>query len=133
VSSQPLPAKLSPDLWEALHGIKSVRVYPRAPNCFSRVTRSAEYMSSSRAWFGFFYPRPKADCNCWKWPVRGQFLGLSESMSGERHRSPPKRETIHQWLSFRGTALLLREMHTCMQKSPWSEGNLQAVPRNESH
>ena len=36
--SQPSPVKLSPDLWESLHGIKSVRIYPKGATLFQQGT-----------------------------------------------------------------------------------------------
>ena len=36
--SQPSPVKLSPDLWESLHGIKAVRIYPKGATLFQQGT-----------------------------------------------------------------------------------------------
>ena len=35
-SSQPTPGKLSPDLLQALHGIKSVRLFPKGAKLFQQ-------------------------------------------------------------------------------------------------
>src|ERR1700687_5019620 len=36
VSTQPTPGKLSPDLLQALHGIKSVRLFPKGATLFQQ-------------------------------------------------------------------------------------------------
>ena len=48
MSSQPIPAKLSPDLWQALHGIKAIRVYPKGSRLFQQGnTASGVYVVES--------------------------------------------------------------------------------------
>jgi CRP-like cAMP-binding protein len=48
VSSQPTPGKLSPDLLQALHGIKSVRLFPKGAKLFQQgVVATGVYLVES--------------------------------------------------------------------------------------
>jgi CRP/FNR family transcriptional regulator, cyclic AMP receptor protein len=86
VSSQPLPAKLSPDLWEALHGIKSVRVYPKGAKLFQQGTEVSGVYVVESGLVRVLLPTAQSRLQLLEVAGPGTILGLSESMSGERHR-----------------------------------------------
>ena len=86
MSSQPTPGKLSPDLWQALHGIKSVRVYTKGSRLFQQGTAvSGVYVVESgevRVLLSAGQTRPQL----LEVAGPGTILGLSESMTGDNYR-----------------------------------------------
>lgn len=86
MSSQPVPGKLPPDLWQALHGIKSVRVYPKGSRIFQQGTAvSGVYVVESgevRVLLLTGQGRPQL----LEVAGPGTILGLSESMTGDNYR-----------------------------------------------
>jgi CRP/FNR family transcriptional regulator, cyclic AMP receptor protein len=86
VSSQPFPAKLSPDLWEALHGIKSVRAYPKGAKLFQQGTEVSGVYVVESGLVRVLLPTAQSRLQLLDVAGPGTILGLSESMSGESHR-----------------------------------------------
>ncbi len=84
--SQPMPAKLSPDLWQALHGIKAVRVYPKGTPLFHQgATVSGVYVIESGE-VRILLPTGPGRQQLLEIAGPGSVLGLIESMSGDDHR-----------------------------------------------
>ena len=86
VSSQPTPGKLSPDLWQALHGIKAVRVYPKGSRLFQQGTVvSGVYLVESGK-VRVLLPTGQSRPQLLQVAGPGAILGLSESMTGDNYR-----------------------------------------------
>ena len=86
VSSQPTPGKLSPDLLQALHGIKSVRLFPKGAKLFQQgVAATGVYLVESGE-VRVLLPTGQSQKQLLEVVGPGTMLGLSESMSGERYR-----------------------------------------------
>jgi CRP-like cAMP-binding protein len=86
VSSQPAPGKLSPDLLQALHGIKSVRLFPKGAKLFQQgVVATGVYLVESGE-VRVLLPTGQSQKQLLEVVGPGTMLGLSESMSGERYR-----------------------------------------------
>lgn len=84
--SQPTPAKLSPDLWQALHGIKAVRVYPKGTQLFHQgACVSGVYVIESGE-VRILLPTGPGRQQLLEVAGPGSVLGLIESMSGDDHR-----------------------------------------------
>ena len=86
MSSQPLPIKLSPDLWEALHGIKSIRVYPKGTTLFQQGSEVNGVYVVESGLVRVLLPTAQSRLQLLEVAGSGTILGLSESMSGERYR-----------------------------------------------
>lgn len=86
MSSQSLPAKLSPDLWEALHGIKSVRVYAKGARLFQQGTEVSGVYVVESGLVRVLLPTAQSRLQLLEIAGPGSVLGLSESMSGDRYR-----------------------------------------------
>lgn len=86
MSSQPTPGKLSPDLLQALHGIKSVRLFPKGATLFQQgVVATGVYLVESGE-VRVLLPTGQSQKQLLEVVGPGTMLGLSESMSGERYR-----------------------------------------------
>jgi CRP-like cAMP-binding protein len=85
VSSQPLPAKLSPDLWEGLHGIKSVRIYAKGATLFEQGAEVRGVFVVESGLVRVLLPTPQR-LQLLEVAGPGAILGLSETMSGEHYR-----------------------------------------------
>jgi CRP-like cAMP-binding protein len=86
VSTQPSPVKLSPDLWEAIHGIKSIRIYPKGSTLFQQgMTVSGVFVVESGQ-VRVLLPTAQSRLQLLDVAGPGTILGLSESMSGECYR-----------------------------------------------
>ena len=85
MSSQPLPAKLSPDLWEGLHGIKSVRIYAKGATLFEQGTEVHGVYVVESGLVRVLLPTAQR-LQLLEVAGPGAILGLSEAMSGERYR-----------------------------------------------
>ena len=81
VSAEPLPGRLTPDLCQALHGIKSVRVYPKGTILF----RNGVYIVESGQ-VRLLLPTTPGQTQLLDIAGPGTILGLSECMSGDCHR-----------------------------------------------
>lgn len=86
MSTQSLPAKLSPDLWEALHAIKSIRVYPKGETLFQQGTEVSGVFVVESGAVRVLLPTAQGRPQLLETAGPGAVLGLSESMSGERYR-----------------------------------------------
>jgi CRP-like cAMP-binding protein len=86
VSLQPTPGKLSPDLLQALHGIKSVRLFPKGAKLFQQgVVATGVYLVESGE-VRVLLPTGQSQKQLLEVVGPGTLLGLSESMSGESYR-----------------------------------------------
>jgi CRP-like cAMP-binding protein len=86
VSSQPLPGRLSPDLWQALHGIKCVRVYPKGTILFHHGAEVGGVYVVESGHVRLLLPTGQGQTQLLDVAGPGTILGLSESMSGDCHR-----------------------------------------------
>ncbi len=86
MSSQPLPGKLSPDLWQALHGIKSVRVYPKGATLFQQGSAVGGVYVVESGQVRVLLPTPQDRPQLLEVAGPGTMLGLSETMSGDNYR-----------------------------------------------
>ena len=85
MSPQPLPAKLSPDLWEGLHGIKSVRIYAKGATLFEQGAEVRGVFVVESGLVRVLLPTAQRQ-QLLEVAIPGAILGLSETMSGERYR-----------------------------------------------
>ena len=83
--SEPLPVKLGPDLWEALHGIKSVRIYSKGATLFQQGTAVSGVFVVESGQVRVLLPTAQRRLQLLEVAGPGTILGLSESMSGERY------------------------------------------------
>lgn len=88
MSSQPLPSKLSPDLWQALHGMKSVRVYPKGAMLFQQggPVNGVYLVESGQVRILLPMPAEQSRHQLLEIAGPGAILGLSEAMSGDSYR-----------------------------------------------
>jgi len=86
VAAQVLPAKLPPDLWEALHGIKCVRVYSKGETVFEHGSAVSGVFVVETGRVRLLLPTSQARPQLLEVAGPGTILGLSESMSGECYR-----------------------------------------------
>jgi CRP-like cAMP-binding protein len=86
VLSQRSPVKLTPDLWEALHGVKSVRIYPKGATLFEQGTEVAGVYVVESGVVRVLLPTAQNGRQLLEVAGPGSVLGLSESMSGEAYR-----------------------------------------------
>ena len=86
MSSQPLPDKLSPDLWQALYGIKSVRVYPKGATLFQQGSEVSGVYLVESGQVRILLPTAQSRMQLLEVAGPGAILGLSESMSGDHYR-----------------------------------------------
>jgi len=79
-------AKVSPDLLHALHGIKSVRLFPKGAKLFQQgvVAKGVYRVESGEV--RVLLPPGQSQKQLLEVVGSGTMLGLSESMSGERYR-----------------------------------------------
>jgi len=86
VSSQPTPGKLSPDLLQALHGIKSVKMFPKGAKLFQQgIVATGVYLVESGE-VRVLLPTGQSQKQLLEVVGPGTVLGLSESMTGEKYR-----------------------------------------------
>jgi len=86
VSSQPTPGKLSPDLLQALHGIKSVRTFPKGATLFQQGSAAAGVYLVESGEVRVLLPTGQSQKQLLEVVGPGTVLGLSESMTGEKYR-----------------------------------------------
>jgi CRP-like cAMP-binding protein len=77
---------LSHDLWEALHGIKSIRVYPKGTKLFQQGSEVNGVYVVESGLVRVLLPTAQSRLQLLEVAGPGTILGLSESMSGERYR-----------------------------------------------
>ena len=86
VSSQPTPGKLSPDLLRALHGIKSVRLFPKGATLFQQGSAVTGLYLVESGEVRVLLSTGQSHRQLVEVVGPGTMLGLSESMSGEKYR-----------------------------------------------
>jgi CRP-like cAMP-binding protein len=86
IVSQPSTGKLSPDLYQALHGIKSVKVYSKGATLFRRgmPVNGVYVVDSGRV--RILLPTLQSRPQLLEIAGPGTILGLSETMSGDNYR-----------------------------------------------
>jgi CRP-like cAMP-binding protein len=84
--SQPTPRKLSPDLLQALHGIRSVRRVPKGATLFQQGSSVTGVYVVESGEVRVLLPTPQSQRQLLEVVGPGTMLGLSESMSGEKYR-----------------------------------------------
>jgi CRP-like cAMP-binding protein len=86
VSSQITPSKLGSDLWQALHGIKAVRVYPKGSTLFQQGTAVSGVYVVESGEVRVLLPTGQNHPQLLGVAGPGTILGLSESMTGDNYR-----------------------------------------------
>jgi CRP-like cAMP-binding protein len=86
VSSQPTPGKLSPDLLQALRGLKSAQLFPKGSTLFRRGTAVTGVYLVESGEVRVLLPTGQSQKQLLEVVGPGTVLGLSESMSGEKYR-----------------------------------------------
>jgi CRP/FNR family transcriptional regulator len=86
VSPQPTPSKLSPDLLQALHGIKSVRRFSKGAALFQQGSAVTGVYLVESGKVRVLLATPQSQKQLLEVVGPGTMLGLSESMSGEKYR-----------------------------------------------
>ena len=84
--SQPTLGKLSADLLQALHGIKSVRSFPKGAALFKQGSAVAGVYLVENGEVRVLLPTPLSQKQLLEVVGPGTMLGLSECMSGEKYR-----------------------------------------------
>lgn len=82
----PPTGKLSPDLYQALHGIKSVNVYTKGSTLFRRGTSAAGVYVVDSGRVRILLPTLQGRPQLLEIAGPGTVLGLSETMSGDDYR-----------------------------------------------
>ncbi len=86
MSSQPTPGKLSPDLLQALQGIKSVRRFPKGATLFQQGSAVTGVYLVESGEVRVLLSAGQSQRQLLEVVGAGTILGLSESMSGEKYR-----------------------------------------------
>jgi CRP/FNR family transcriptional regulator len=73
-------------LWESLHGIKSVRIYPKGATLFQQGAAVSGVFVVESGQVRVLLPTAQSRLQLLEVAGPGTILGLSESMSGERYR-----------------------------------------------
>jgi CRP-like cAMP-binding protein len=84
--SLPSPGKLNPDLWLALHGIKSIRAYSKGTTIFQQGTAATGVYVVESGQVRVLLPTHHSRPQLLELAGPGTILGLSESMSGDNYR-----------------------------------------------
>jgi|SRR5271163_507113 len=87
MSSQPTPVKLHPDLLQALHGIKTVRAFPKGATLFQQGAVVTGVYLVETGEVRVLLPTGPHEKQLLEVVGPGTMLGLSESMSGETYRT----------------------------------------------
>lgn len=86
MSSQPTPGKLSPDLLQALQGIKSVRLFPSGATLFQQGSAVTGVYLVESGEVRVLLSTGQSQRQLLEVVGAGTMLGLSESMTGEKYR-----------------------------------------------
>lgn len=84
--NQPGPARLSPDLWRALHEIKTVRTYPKGTQVFRHGSAVKGVHVIEAGTVRLLLPTGPKGRQLLEVVGPGSVLGLVESMSGDNYR-----------------------------------------------
>lgn len=87
MSLQPFGSGFGPDLWQALHGIKVTRVYPRGSALFQRGDKVEGIYLVESGEVRILLPRGQDELQLLEVAISGAVLGLSECMAGQCHRA----------------------------------------------
>ena len=116
--SQPSPGHLSTDLWQALHGIKSIRTYSKGTTIFQQGTPAAGVYVVESGQIRLLLATNQSRPQLLEIVGPGTILSLSESMSGNAHRVTAQAED-HATIAFvpRDSLLEFLRVHCdfCMQ------------------
>jgi CRP-like cAMP-binding protein len=101
LTPQPTPGKLSSDLLQALHEVKSVRMFPKGATLFEQgsVVTGVYLVESGEV--RILLPTGALEKQLLEVVGPGTMLGLSESMIGETYRTTAESgaQTMAAWLS----------------------------------
>ena len=86
MSSQPTPSKLSPDLLQTLHGIKSVRLFPKGTTLFQEGTVATGVYLVESGEVRVLLPTGQSQKQLLQVVGPGAMLGLSECVTGVEYR-----------------------------------------------
>jgi CRP-like cAMP-binding protein len=86
VSSQPMPGKLSPDLMQALHGIKSLQLFSKGATLFRQGSVVMGVYLVEKGEVRVLLPTGQGQRQLLEVVGPGTVLGLSESMTGGTYR-----------------------------------------------
>ena len=86
MSSQPTQSKLSPNLLQALHGIKSVRLFPNGDTLFQQGSAATGVYLVESGEVRVLLPTGQSQTQLLEVVGPGAMFGLSESMTGEKYR-----------------------------------------------
>ncbi|HKC01317.1 MAG TPA: cyclic nucleotide-binding domain-containing protein [Terriglobales bacterium] len=86
MSSQPTPGRLSPELLQALHGIKSVRLFPKGGKLFQQGSAATGVYLVESGEVRVLLPTGQSQKQLLEVVGPGTMLGLSECMSGATYR-----------------------------------------------
>ena len=86
MSSQPMPGRVSPDLMQALRGIKSVRSFPKGATLFQQGSAVTGVYLVESGEVRVLLPTGPSQKQLLQVVGPGTVLGLSESMNGEKYR-----------------------------------------------
>lgn len=86
MSSQPITTKSGTDLWQALHGIKTVRVYSKGSRLFQQGTAASGVYVVESGEVRVLLPSSQNRAQLLEVAGPGTILGLSESMTGDNYR-----------------------------------------------
>ena len=84
--AQPTPTRLTPELWQALHGIKAVRVYPKGSQLYRQGSGVSGVYVVESGEVRILLPTGLGTQQLLEVAGPGSILGLIESMSGDDHR-----------------------------------------------
>jgi CRP/FNR family cyclic AMP-dependent transcriptional regulator len=87
MASPPIPRKVSPELLQALHRIKSLRHYPKGATLFQQGSVSGGIYLVLSGEVRVLLPNGPREEQLLQVMGPGTMLGLSESMTGEKHRT----------------------------------------------
>lgn len=88
------PGKFGPELYQALHGIKSIRVYPKGSTLFQQGTAVDGVYVVESGQVRVLLPGSRGRPQLLEIAGPGTVLGLSESMSGEPCRVTAEAEDL---------------------------------------
>jgi CRP-like cAMP-binding protein len=86
VSSHPMPGRVSPDLLQALRGIKSVQLFPKGATLFQQGSAVTGVYLVESGEVRVLLPSGQRQKQLLEVVGPGTMLGLSESMTGEKYR-----------------------------------------------
>jgi len=86
MSSQPMPGRLSPDLLQALQGVKPVRRFPKGATLIQQTTMATGVYVVASGEVRVLLPTGPNERQLLEVAGPGSMLGLSENVTGESYR-----------------------------------------------